>query len=371
MPELAPEAPAHPVAGATPPTSARSPPRPDAGPSAAAPAHVSPAAPSPAPVPPAPAPPAASPPARASPPAAQEPAAGGDAAGAAGAQGSVIPDDECARLGLPPGSMYFDGSGEQIAMIQQQLEQEKQLEANTPEAFAARQAALAARKKLGESRGACKTAVVPDEEVPGHFATLGLEQDGATLTDVLRAYKRTAPRVRPADGADEAEFAALTRSFQVCDEWLRKQAALKVGELGTIGEEEEGEEDGSAPPADDGTVTISDVPPLLVYSEVFHSGGKHRELRVELGVSLEDLLRGHKANFEYERNALTEEGTRAPERCSLSIEIARGMRGGTTFVFECEGDDAPGFVPGDVHVILVLEPHARFVASGDDIATEM
>ena len=34
------------------------------------------------------------------------------------------------------------------------------------------------------------------------------------------------------------------------------------------------------------------------------------------------------------------------------------------FVFECEGDDAPGCMPGDVCVILKLEPHSRFFCAG-------
>lgn len=46
------------------------------------------------------------------------------------------------------------------------------------------------------------------------------------------------------------------------------------------------------------------------------------------------------------------------------------MRPGTQFIFECEGDDATGCVPGDVCVILKLEPHERFLCSGSDLATD-
>ncbi|KAJ1483918.1 hypothetical protein T484DRAFT_1798405, partial [Baffinella frigidus] len=73
--------------------------------------------------------------------------------------------------------------------------------------------------------------------------------------------------------------------------------------------------------------------------------------------------------FEYDRNAMNEEGQRLPERCSLAIVVVPGMRAGTQlgslaivvvpgmragtqFVFECEGDDGAGYVPGDVHVVL-------------------
>ena len=36
-----------------------------------------------------------------------------------------------------------------------------------------------------------------------------------------------------------------------------------------------------------------------------------------------------------------------------------------------EGDDAVGCVPGDVCVVLKLEPHDRFLCSGSDLATDI
>jgi DnaJ-class molecular chaperone len=46
------------------------------------------------------------------------------------------------------------------------------------------------------------------------------------------------------------------------------------------------------------------------------------------------------------------------------------MRPGIMFVFENEGDDAPGHIPGDVRVTLCAEPHARFFWAGDNLATQ-
>jgi DnaJ-class molecular chaperone len=58
------------------------------------------------------------------------------------------------------------------------------------------------------------------------------------------------------------------------------------------------------------------------------------------------------------------------ERCHLQVNVVPGMRPGTQFVFECEGDDATGCIPGDVCVILKLEPHERFLCAGSDLATD-
>jgi DnaJ-class molecular chaperone len=46
------------------------------------------------------------------------------------------------------------------------------------------------------------------------------------------------------------------------------------------------------------------------------------------------------------------------------------MRPGIEFIFENEGDDAPGHIPGDVRVTLCAEPHTRFFWAGDDLATQ-
>lgn len=46
----------------------------------------------------------------------------------------------------------------------------------------------------------------------------------------------------------------------------------------------------------------------------------------------------------------TEDGKTLSERCHLAIPISPGMRPGTQFIFEFEGDDGPGIVPGDVKV---------------------
>ena len=46
------------------------------------------------------------------------------------------------------------------------------------------------------------------------------------------------------------------------------------------------------------------------------------------------------------------------------------MRPGIEFIFENEGDDAPGHIPGDVRVTLCAEPHACFFCAGDDLATQ-
>jgi hypothetical protein len=40
---------------------------------------------------------------------------------------------------------------------------------------------------------------------------------------------------------------------------------------------------------------------LELYHKIVHTGKKHPELKVELGVSIEDLINGHVMTFDFER----------------------------------------------------------------------
>lgn len=147
---------------------------------------------------------------------------------------------------------------------------------------------------------------------------------------------------------------------------------IKVGEkLDAINEEdEEGSTVKKDMDAEDESSKAHEYDPLEVYHELVFLGRKHGELKVNLGVSIEDLVFGHLSTFEFDRMVCVDgEKERQPERCQLQINVTPGMRSGTQFIFECEGDELPGTIPSDVVVTLQLEPHTRFVCKGDDLAT--
>ncbi|KAG0075586.1 Type I HSP40 co-chaperone [Podila epicladia] len=51
----------------------------------------------------------------------------------------------------------------------------------------------------------------------------------------------------------------------------------------------------------------------------------------------------------------------------LEVHIDRGMKDGRKIVFNGEGDQAPGIVPGDVVIVLEQREHDRFKRNGDDL----
>ncbi|KAF9195299.1 Type I HSP40 co-chaperone [Haplosporangium sp. Z 767] len=51
----------------------------------------------------------------------------------------------------------------------------------------------------------------------------------------------------------------------------------------------------------------------------------------------------------------------------LEVHIDRGMKDGRKIVFNGEGDQAPGMIPGDVVIVLEQREHDRFKRTGDDL----
>jgi len=56
-----------------------------------------------------------------------------------------------------------------------------------------------------------------------------------------------------------------------------------------------------------------------------------------------------------------------PVRKVLEVHIDRGMKDGRKIVFNGEGDQAPGTIPGDVVIVLEQKEHDRFKRQGDDL----
>ncbi|KAH9599556.1 DnaJ domain [Trypanosoma melophagium] len=54
---------------------------------------------------------------------------------------------------------------------------------------------------------------------------------------------------------------------------------------------------------------------------------------------------------------------------ALSVDVERGAAEGLRLVFELEGDQQPGQVPGDVVLTLATAPHPHFTRDGDHLTT--
>ena len=290
---------------------------------------------------------------------------------------AVIDDAQAAALGLPNGSMWFDPNDPaQMQMIKEQLAGKPQSSSPAPPGTA-----LPVPPKTRPPRKA--TRLVKQEDLIGCRQLLHVPEECDSESQVIRCYKRLAPAAHPSvtQDASAAQLKSLTESCLACLADVRSKGSALVGELGTIGEEEEDDGESASPKrsvgnsgnseAPEGSLLAEEVDALEFYDEIFFHKTKHAQLKVKMGVALEDLLQGHSAGFDFERRVVNDKGETVAEKCHLQVNVVPGMRPGTRFIFECEGDDAIGCIPGDVCVILKLEPHERFVAAGSDIATEV
>ena len=205
---------------------------------------------------------------------------------------SVVDTSQAAALGLPKGTMWFDPSDPaQMQMIKEQLEGKP---TETP--------APPGPGTPPKAKAPCKVRLLKEEDLPAYRQILHVPEDCDSQAQVLRCYKRRAPSLHPSvkGDADDTELKKLTESCQACLAELRRRATAKVGELGTIGEEEDEEEDaspkkGDAEAAPEGFLLVDDVDALEFYDETFYHKQKHAQLKVKMGVALEDFVLGHTA----------------------------------------------------------------------------
>ena len=223
---------------------------------------------------------------------------------------SVVDDGQAEALGLPKGSMWFDPNDPaQMQMIKEQLEGKP---AEAPAGPAGPAVAPKPKKATRHSR------LVKEDELPDYKQVLHLPGHFDSQSQVIRCYKRLAPGLHPAVNQHPeaaAQLKTLTDCCQACLAELRKKSTSKVGELGTIGEEEEEDLDENGSPKKEsgdgvspGFLLVEDVDPLEFYDEIFFHKQKHAQLKVKMGVSIEDLVQGHAAGFDIERRIVNEKG---------------------------------------------------------------
>jgi len=223
---------------------------------------------------------------------------------------SVVDEGQAEALGLPKGSMWFDPNDPaQMQMIKEQLEGKP---AEAPAGPAGPAVAPKPKKASRHSR------LVKEDELPDYRQALHLPGHFDSQSQVIRCYKRLAPGLHPAVNQHPeaaAQLKTLTDCCQACLAELRKKSTSKVGELGTIGEEEEEELDEDGSPKKEsgdgvspGFLLVEDVDPLEFYDEIFFHKQKHAQLKVKMGVSVEDLVKGHAAGFDIERRIVNDKG---------------------------------------------------------------
>ena len=92
-----------------------------------------------------------------------------------------------------------------------------------------------------------------------------------------------------------------------------------------------------------------------------------------LMLTLEELYKGTTKKVRVTRTRLVSEGSNAvrDEAKIFEVPIKAGYKPGTKITYEGDGEQRPGYIPGDVVFIVGEKPHTRFARDGNDLITKL
>ncbi|CAB0002349.1 unnamed protein product [Nesidiocoris tenuis] len=87
----------------------------------------------------------------------------------------------------------------------------------------------------------------------------------------------------------------------------------------------------------------------------------------DLLLSLSEVANGCVKRMKISRKVLRPDGSSEREDKLLTINVKPGWKAGTRIIFEKEGDQARGRIPGDIVFTVRDRPHSTFVRDGTDV----
>lgn len=256
------------------------------------------------------------------------------------------------------------------------------------------------------------------------YKLLGISRD-ATIKEIKKAYRQKSLEYHPDKNKEEGaadKFAEIARAYEVLSDEDKKSIYDRHGEDGLKQHEQQTQQGGGGGGFDD------------IFSHFFGGGGQQRQrggqeqqteaVQVPLYVSLEQLYKGDTIEVQYVRQVLCLQwemcvksmpecqgpGVRvhrqqiAPgfvqqvqqhdarcvargkmwkhdcsacpqktvtEKVDLTIEVTPGLRASERITFEKVTDERPGYVAGDLHFVIMQEPHDVYHRDRDDLYKTM
>ena len=246
------------------------------------------------------------------------------------------------------------------------------------------------------------------------YETLGVEKN-ATDTDIKKAYRKLAQKFHPdKPTGNEEKFKKISEAYEVLSDSDNRKKYDQFGKDAVTG-------NGGAE---------SGADPFEMFSSMFGGGmgrqrssapqkRKMKSTMHQMGVSLDDFYKGRTIKIAVTRkriqvpDGMTKES--AVQKCqgcdgqgvrvqirqvgpgmiqqvqgqcevcrggghiqkpgvtikqvkkTLEIHVEKGMKNGEQIVFEEEGDENPGIIPGDIVIVLMQKDHDKFKRSGNNL----
>lgn len=213
-----------------------------------------------------------------------------------------------------------------------------------------------------------------------YYKMLGVSKN-ATEEDIKKIYRRLALRYHPdknrAPGAAE-RFKEISEAYTVLgDKKTREEYDSKVedcrkarsaGHRGCNGQKAEPyPNNSSGRPKPSFTESFSFGEDLF-HTFHFDTAPKDRDIRHDLPLTLEEVLRGCVKKMKVTRTVSAPDGRlQYREQKVLTINVKPGWKAGTKIRFEREGDRFPGRVPADIVFVVRDKPHKVFKRNGVDV----
>jgi DnaJ-class molecular chaperone len=221
-----------------------------------------------------------------------------------------------------------------------------------------------------------------------YYQVLGVSRN-ASDKEILKAFRKLArqyhPDVNPGDKQAEANFKEISEAYEVLSdsekrkkydrfghEWQQAEAAQKagvnVGDYGGFGGF--GRSRRSSPGGESVTFESGDIGDLFesLFGDGSRASSRRRpaarrgeDLEHPISVTLEEVYSGTTRTLTLQQSS--------GNSSSIEVKIPAGVTDGTRIRVEGKGGTGTGGPPGDLFLVVSVQPHSRFRREGANLYT--
>lgn len=211
-----------------------------------------------------------------------------------------------------------------------------------------------------------------------YYSVLGVSKS-ATQEDIKKAYRKLAmkyhPDKNPGNKAAEESFKEASEAYEVLSDLTKKQTYDQFGFAGAAAGAGRGRSSGFGGFQSQGGFQGDPDQFQDIFGDIFGDvfggrGGfrqqrapKGADLRYTLNLTLEESALGCEKVISFIRQKAGKD-----ETAKLSVKVPARVKEGQRLKLSGEGDSpAPGVPPGDLFVIINIQPHPLFERKDDDL----